>query len=200
MTQDSAGTAVAATSWVRADEAGRRALAEASSRTLWQAISDAAALEPNRDALVAADDTGQVQRLTYAELLTRVRHFSAGLASIGVMRGDRVVLWMTNRLEWVVSAFAAQRLGAAVVPINTFLKPAEVQYCIAQSGARHLIMLDRFRKLDMPQVLTQICPAFGEATQPGSLFCLDLPDLRNVVLFAREGSSHPAAHDWSALE
>src|SRR5580692_8153155 len=109
-------------------EAGKRALAEARSRTLWQTICEAAALDPSRDALVAADDAGCVQRLTYAQLLARVRSFSAGLASIGVMRGDRVVLWMTNRVEWVISAFAAQRLGAAVVPINTFLKPPDVKY------------------------------------------------------------------------
>lgn len=186
--------------WVRADEAGRRELAEARSRTLWQALSDAAAHDPQRDALVGADDAGDVRRLTYGELLTRIRDLSAGLASIGVRRGDRVVLWMTNRLEWVISCFAAVRLGAAVVPINTFLKPPEVKYCIAQSGARHLIMLDRFRKLDMPQMLTEICPAFGAAEEPGSLSSPELPDLRNVVMLAREGTRHPGTYDWAELE
>jgi fatty-acyl-CoA synthase len=188
------------TSWIRANEAGKRALAEARSRTVWQAISDAAALNPDRDALVAADDAGLVQRLTYGQLLTRVRNLSAGLASIGVKRGDRVVLWMTNRLEWVISALAAERLGAAVVPINTFLKPPEVKYCIAQSGGRHLIMLDRFRKLDMPQMLTEICPGFSNASEPGSFFSHELPDLRNVVMFARDGAHHPGTHDWGELE
>lgn len=186
--------------WARVDEVGRRALAEARSRTLWQAISDAAAFDPDRDALVAADDAGRVQRLTYGQLLARVRNLSAGLASIGVKRGDRVVLWMTNTLEWVISCFAAVRLGAAVVPINTFLKPPEIRYCIAQSGARHLVMLDRFRKLDMPRMLAEICPQFGAASRPGDLLSPDLPDLRNVVLWARSGEAHPGAHDWTALE
>ena len=195
-----ASEAIEATAWVRADEAGKRALTEARSRTIWQALSDAAALDPARVALVAADDAGVVQRLTYAALLTRVRNLSAGLASIGVQRGDRVVLWMTNRLEWIISAFAAERLGATVVPINTFLTPPEVEYCIHQSGARHLIMLDRFRKLDMPAMLTRICPAFAEASAPGGLYGAELPDLRNVVMFAREGTRHPGAYDWDALE
>ncbi|MFD2137291.1 AMP-binding protein [Novosphingobium resinovorum] len=97
-------------------------------------MSDAAARDPDRDALVAADDAGAVTRLTYAQLLDRVRDLSAGLASIGVTRGDRIVLWMTNRLEWIVSFFAAARIGAAVVPINTFLKAPEIAYCIRQSG------------------------------------------------------------------
>lgn len=186
--------------WIKADAAARAALAKARSRTLWQVISDAAALDPDHVALVAADDAGQVQRLSYADLLTRVRHLSAGLASIGVKRGDRVVLWMTNTLEWVVSCFAAVRLGGAVVPINTFLKPPEVEYCIAQSGARHIVMLDRFRTLDMPRVLEDICPPFKDAVSPGALAAPDLPDLRNVVLLARSGAPHPGAFDWKALE
>lgn len=186
--------------WIKADEASKRELAEARSRTLWRTLSDAAALDPERVALVAADDAGRVQRLTYARLLERIRGFSAGLASIGVQRGDRVALWMTNRLEWVISCYAAVRLGATVVPVNTFLKPREIAYCITQSGARHLIMLDRFRKLDMPQMLAEIAPAFAEAGAPGGLFAPETPDLRNVVMFAREGGRHPGAYDWDALE
>ena len=186
--------------WVKATEADKRQLAEARSRTLWEALNDAAAADPVKIALVAADDAGAVQHLSYGELLERVRIFSAGLAGIGVKRGDRVVLWMTNRLEWIVSCFAAVRIGAAVVPINTFLKPPEVKYCVTQSGARHLIMLDRFRKVDMPAMLTEICPEFGTATTPGELASHALPDLRNVVMFAREGGSHPGAFDWNELE
>ncbi|CAN7516181.1 class I adenylate-forming enzyme family protein [Phenylobacterium sp. LjRoot219] len=186
--------------WIRADEAARRELAEARARTLWQTLSDAAALDPERLALVAADDEGVVQRLTYARLLERIAAFSAGLASIGVQRGDRVALWMTNRLEWVISCYAAVRLGATVVPVNTFLKPREIGYCLTQSGARHLIMLDRFRKLDMREMLAEIAPAFARAQAPGGLFAPEAPDLRNVVMFAREAGRHPGAYDWDALE
>ena len=85
------------------------------------------------------------------------------MAITGVRRGDRVVLWMTNSLDWVVAAQAAMRLGAAVVPVNTFLKPPEIRYVIEQSGARHLIMLDSFRKLDFPAMLAEICPPFAAA-------------------------------------
>lgn len=195
-----ADTQTSKVAWRPASEEDRAALEAARSRTMWQVLSDAAAFDPARDALVAADDAGEVTRLTYAQLLERVRDLSAGLASIGVARGDRIVLWMTNRLEWIVSFFAAARIGASVVPINTFLKPPEIAYCIRQSGARHLIMLDRFRKLDMPAILGEICPEFAEATVPGELCSRVMPDLRNVILFAREGTSHGGVLDWAALE
>ncbi len=148
---------------------GSRVLEKARSRTLWQALSDVAQTYPDKVALVGADVAGQVRRLTYAELSQRIEHFSIGLAITGVRRGDRVVLWMTNCLEWVIASQAAMRLGAALVPVNTFLKPAEIRYVIAQSGARHLIMLDTFRKLDFPAMLAEISPAFANADQPGNL-------------------------------
>jgi fatty-acyl-CoA synthase len=181
-------------------EQGRRALAEARGRTMWQAITESAGRFPDKVALVGADDAGAVRKLTYAGLTGRVRAFSAGLASIGVRRGDRVVLWMTNSLEWIVASFAAMRLGAAVVPVNTFLKAPEIRYVIEQSGARHLVMLDRFRKLDFPAVLGEICPPFAAAEQPGFLCDPALPDLRNVVVLNRSGGSHPGAFDYAALE
>jgi fatty-acyl-CoA synthase len=181
-------------------EAGKAALAEARSRTMWQAISDSAHRFPDKVALVGADDAGAVRKLTYRELTERVRTLSAGLASIGVKRGDRTVLWMTNSLEWIVASFAAMRLGAALVPVNTFLKAPEIGYVLAQSGARHLIMLDRFRKLDLPAILEEICPPFGRAERPGFLFDPAMPDLRNVVVLARSGGGHRGAYDYAALE
>lgn len=167
--------------------------------TLWQALQAAAAHDPARCALVAADDAGALQRVSYAELLARVKALSAGFAGMGVRRGDRLVLWMTNTVEWVVSAFAAMRIGAAIVPVNTFLKPPEIRYFIQQSGARHLVMLDRFRKLDMPALLAEICPEATAGEAPGFTFSPELPDLRNIVLFGRSGGKLACAHDLAAL-
>lgn len=179
---------------------GPRLLDEARSQTMWQAVSGCAQLTPDKVALVGALDTGEVLRLTYGALIERVRALSAGLACTGVRRGDRVVLWMTNSIDWIVASFAAMRLGATVVPVNTFLKPPEIRYVVAQSGARHLIMLDRFRKLDMPAILAEICPAFATADQPGNLSEPSLPDLRHVLMLSRTGQRHPGAHDFMAIE
>jgi len=169
-------------------------------RTIWQTVCAAAAQHPDRDALVATDDAGQVQRIRYKALQDRIRALSAALVHIGVARGDRVVLWMTNTIEWVVCSFAAQRIGAVVVPVNTFLKPPEVAYILEQSGAQHLILLDRFRKLDLPAMLAEICPEFAAQRAPGGLRSVRLPALRNVVLYGRSGLRHAGAYGLSELE
>lgn len=181
-------------------EAGRKALAEAKSRTLWQMLTDSARAYPDHPALVGGDDSGRISRITYSELVERAKGLSVGLASIGVRRGDRVVLWMTNSIEWVVSAFAVVRLGAALVPVNTFLKPEEIKYFVTQSGARHMIMLDSFRKLNMPEILKQFCPAASTAGEPGFLCDAEVPDLRNIVLWSRSGGKLACAYDFEALE
>jgi fatty-acyl-CoA synthase len=178
----------------------REELAQLRCRTIWQAITASAERHPDRSTLVAADDTGGLQRLSYRVLVERVRNLSAGLAHAGVRRGDRVVLWMTNTPEWVVSALAAMRLGAAVVPVNTFLRPTEVEYVIRQSTARHILMLDSFRSLRMPSMFAEICPEFSESSTPGFLFSDPLPDVRNVVIFHRGGGSHAGAYDLGELE
>jgi fatty-acyl-CoA synthase len=175
-------------------------LAELRSRTIWRTLLGTAKRNPQRYALIAADDAGQIQRVSYERLVERVRNVSAGFASIGVRRGDRLVLWMTNTPEWIVCSFAAMRLGASVVPLNTFLKPAEIGYVIAQSGARHLVMIDAFRKLLPAQMLAEVCPQFAGAKTPGFLCSTELPDLRNVVLFGRSGDRHAGTFDLTALE
>jgi fatty-acyl-CoA synthase len=167
--------------------------------TMWQIVEASAHAHPDRNAHVAIDDAGEIRRQTYAALVDRVQKLSAGLASIGVRRGDRVVLWMTNRLEWIVSYLAVVRLGATLVPVNTFLKPPEIAYVIAQSQARHLIMMDGFRNLDMRAMLREICPAFGADPIPGHLMDDAFPDLRTVIEFNRHGAAGPHAFDWRTL-
>lgn len=177
----------------------KKELARLRSFTMWQALNAAAAPEPDKDALIGADDAGHVSRLSYRELLERVRDFSAGLAGIGVRRGDRIVLWMTNTMEWVIAAFGAMRIGATIVPVNTFLKPPEIKYFMEQSGARHLVMIDGFRKLSMPDLFEQICPDAKSGASRGHFFSQELPDMRNIILFSRSGGRIDCAHDFEAL-
>jgi fatty-acyl-CoA synthase len=181
-------------------EAGRKALEEAKSRTLWQMLTDSARAHPDHRALVGGDDAGRISRISYRELVARATGLSAGLVQIGVRRGDRVLLWMTNSIEWVVAAFATVRIGAVLVPVNTFLKPQEIKYFATQSGARHLIMLDTFRKLDLPALLKEFCPTAATAKEPGLLCDDEVPDLRNVVLWSRSGGKLDCAYDYNALE
>jgi fatty-acyl-CoA synthase len=73
--------------------------------------------------------------LTWAHFDDRVRRLAAAFGSRGVTAGDRVVVLMTNRPEFVEATLAANALGAIAVPVNFRLTPGEVGYVLRDSGA-----------------------------------------------------------------
>jgi long-chain acyl-CoA synthetase len=66
-------------------------------------------------------------------------------SSFGVRRGDRVGIWLKNCPEFVPVLFGIWQAGALAVPINNFLKPAEVQFILADAGIE-LVILDESMK------------------------------------------------------
>ena len=86
------------------------------------------------------------QVYSYELLLRQTRRVAAHLShKLGVKRGDRVGLWLNNCPEFVPSLFGALLAGAAVVPINNFLKPNEVTYILADAGIDVTEFESRFR-------------------------------------------------------
>jgi len=78
--------------------------------------------------------------ISYAALLAQSKTVAAGLQTqFGVKPGDRVALWVKNCLEFVPAVFGILSAGGVVVPINNFLKPAEVSYILNDAGANVLI-------------------------------------------------------------
>ncbi|MFI5776777.1 class I adenylate-forming enzyme family protein [Nocardia sp. NPDC051570] len=93
-----------------------------------------AAAAPTAPAL--ADDT---VTLNNADLLDRVRRAATALRGEGVGASDVVAIMLPNTVAFVVSLFAAWRVGAAATPINPSLTPAEAGYQISDAGAKVLI-------------------------------------------------------------
>jgi long-chain acyl-CoA synthetase len=80
------------------------------------------------------------REISYAELLAQAQNVAARLQTgFGVKPGDRVALWLKNRPEFVAGVFGILQAGAAVVPVNNFLKPAEVGYILNDGGIDVLI-------------------------------------------------------------
>src|SRR5262249_50059565 len=75
-------------------------------------------------------------RLTWRELGARTARLAAGLAKLGVAKGDRVAVLMLNSYRYLELYYAVPRLGAVIVPINTRLAAAEIGYILADSESR----------------------------------------------------------------
>lgn len=76
---------------------------------------------------------------TYGQLLNKVDTLAQSLCTLRVGRGDRVALICPNSIEFVISIFAANKIGAVVVPINTMLKNEEYRYILQDCHAKVLI-------------------------------------------------------------
>jgi long-chain acyl-CoA synthetase len=75
------------------------------------------------------------REISYAKLLAQSQSVSARLQNnFGVKPGDRVAIWLKNCPEFVAGVFGILLADAVVVPINNFLKPAEVSYILNDAG------------------------------------------------------------------
>lgn len=88
----------------------------------------------------------------------QVRRTVAWLRERGIGPGDRVGVWLVNRIEWPVLLFALARIGATLVAINTRYRSSELSYILERSGARLLVMQLDFRGIDFPGVLAGVEP------------------------------------------
>ncbi len=158
------------------------------SRTIPALLDEQAVRYGAREAFVAGP-----RRLTYASLRDEVRRTAKGLMALGVKRGDHVAILMGNRIEWVLSFFALQQLGATSVGLNTWATPREMEYALAHAEVTCLIAVDRFRRNDYRAMIG--------AMQPRASV---LPRLRNLVWVAADAQSAGAAGaqdglTWDAL-
>ena len=99
-------------------------------------LGELAARHADRPAIVEG------RTLTYGELNRIVTRLAAGLTAAGIGIGDRVVMMLPNRWEFLALVFACARLGAIVVPIGTRQKRAEVEFLLADCGAGVLVIDD----------------------------------------------------------
>ncbi|HEX4130762.1 MAG TPA: AMP-dependent synthetase/ligase [Pirellulales bacterium] len=83
---------------------------------------------------------GEMRAHTWNDLARDVRRFAAALASLGVERGDRVLLVSPNRYEWLVTDLGIQTAGAVHVPVHASLSGAQIAFQIADSGAKVIVV------------------------------------------------------------
>ncbi len=76
------------------------------------------------------------QWLTYGEFAVVVDEVRAGLATLGVQRGDRVAIVADNRIEWAAGCYATMGLGASFVPMYEAELAREWEFILADCGAR----------------------------------------------------------------
>src|SRR5215469_3598805 len=107
-------------------------MASPNPRNLRELLESQVASRPGKEFLI--EEPG-ARVHTYAEFDEAVNKASNLLLMTGVRKGDRVGLFLTNRVEYLIMYFACFKLGAWAGPINALLKPSEVRFILGNSAA-----------------------------------------------------------------
>ncbi|HRT71466.1 MAG TPA: AMP-binding protein [Syntrophales bacterium] len=134
---------------------------------LGKMLDETCRLFPERTALIYDDKT-----LTYKELKAAVDSLTRRLHDLGIRKDDKVALMLPNVPEFVISYFAALKLGAVVVTLSTQSTSHELDYLLKNSDSRILITTG--------QLSTRVDPIRK-----------DLPLLADVLITEGMGESSP---------
>ena len=101
-----------------------------------------------------------------------------GLTEMGIKKGDKVAVYMPNSGDYVITWFGILKMGAVMVPINTGYKMDFLQYIIDSSDSTVLFIAEEYLER-MPPIAKKI------------------PQLKNVIVWTREGSSKFDKHGYN---
>ncbi len=82
------------------------------------------------------------EHFTYKNLKNLSERFAAGLHKLGIKKGDRVLLYIPNCIQWVIAYLGIQRAGAILVPVSPIYTSHEIEYMLNNSKAETIICMD----------------------------------------------------------
>jgi fatty-acyl-CoA synthase len=123
---------------------------------------------PEKEAVVFGD-----RRITWAQLNEEANKLAVGMMGLGVKRDDKVGLWMPNSAEWIVSWFAISKIGAIIIPMDTWYKPSEAQYILEHSDSVAVVVADEYQGADFIDMMAKLRQG--------------LPNLKHVIVTGEPG-------------
>jgi len=140
---------------------------------------------PDNEAIVSRH---QNRRLSYHELMVRSDALAKGLLALGFEKGERIGVWATDNVEWLLVQLATARIGVILVNINPAYRPRELEYALKKSEIQGLFVMPRFKTSDYLGMLEE----------------LELPgprcrELRRIFVFDPEAKAGQETEDWRTV-
>ena len=129
--------------------------------------------EPGRRALTWTNPAGEEHNYTFADMKEMSDRTASFLSSLGIGRGDRVMLMMKRRRQWWPTMVAITKLGATAVPATHLLTTTDIEYRCNKAGIKAIIaagdsIITRHVSEAMPHCPTvKILVSTGPSVPPG---------------------------------
>src|SRR3989475_3254357 len=140
-------------------------------------VCDRHADDPSRLAMIYEDDTGQVSTHTFAEFRAHSNQLAQALIRLGITRGDRVGIILSQRPETAVAHLAAYKLGAIALPLSTLFGPEALDYRLRDAGAQ--VVVTDTESLDRMLGVREALPALRH------VICVDRADAEGILDYQR---------------
>lgn len=138
------------------------------------------------------------QRLTYGEAAAQSARLARGMLASGISKGSRIGLLMPNSPDFVIAWLAAARIGAVIIPINTFYKPKELAFVLRHADIQVLLTADKLLGNDYLERLESCIPELSGLAHcgdtPTPLFSPAFPCLRHIYAWG------DASRPWSVSQ
>ncbi|KKB73169.1 MULTISPECIES: AMP-binding protein [Bacillus] len=168
-------------------------MAERIHLTIGKLLEKTAENAPEHEAVVYPD---RGLRYTYLEFDRLCRHTAKGLMALGIQKGEHIAIWASNTPEWLTAQFAAAKIGAVLVTVNTNYQSAEIEYVLKQSDATTLILMESYRDTSYIDILYELLPELKDS-EPGRLASGRLPFLKHIIVLGN--ARHPGMHLWDDM-
>jgi long-chain acyl-CoA synthetase len=106
--------------------------------SLGEVLRTVAARSPESTALFYSG-----REFSYGELDSLADHFAAALQNLGIVKGDRIAIYLPNLPQFVFAYYGALRAGAIVVTASPLYKERELSHILSDSAAKVLVCLDK---------------------------------------------------------
>lgn len=139
---------------------------------------------PEHEAVVSLP---QGKRLTYSQFAEEIDLLARGLMGCGFGRGDRIGIWSTNNLEWVLVQMTVAQIGAILVNINPAYRIRELAYGLKKSEVQGLFVIPSFKSSDYISMLVELLPELKDSGKQ-KISSREFPFLRRIILFDPAGA------------
>ncbi len=148
-------------------------------KTISGHVADIVQAFPDREAVISLP---WGKRLTFAELAESVDHLARGLLGIGFRKGERIGIWSTSNIEWLLLQMATARIGAILVNINPAYRPRELAYALQRSEVNGIFLIPSFKTSDYPAMLVELIPEL-KASSPETFKSRSFPHFRMACVY-----------------
>jgi len=132
-------------------------------------------------------------RWSFGQLAEDVNRAAKGLIHLGIQPGEKISLWVPNRPEFIHLFFALAKIGAVIVPINTFLRTTDTAYLLKQSNTSTLIAVDQSGPINYLSMIYEIVPSLSEA-RTSEISLAEFPDLKKILILSNK--AYNGTYSW----